>query len=536
MSPASPAWQPLRFLAGDHHVHSNLSGDGQYEPWQLAAGARAHGLDWMVLTDHGGTVHAKYGLGLLGPALETARARTPGLLLYPGLEWNAPGMDHTTVVVPPGPAALRVLHDFENRFDGSVLTARGVLPRATADVGEPWALAGLRHLDAMVLAGRVPAALALANHPSRLGLDSPHELRGWRTAVPGVAVGMEGAPGHAAASVPRSAGGRGDVRCYYREGPQRDSHGLFAPTPDLDRYRTRGGFDAMTSIVGGVWDSLLAEGVGWSVTATSDCHQVYRDRFRPGYGDFRATGTYGPPIATAGPQPNADLWPGAYNRTLVGIAADTPPAAVPVAVLAGLRAGRAVAVTGGLVTGLDVRLFAPDADSAAARAGTGLGGRLAVARGERVVLRVEVGLADGPNAGGEIPRLAFLDVIGGPVTGPVADPDALAAPGTRVLARYDAPSGRRPGRGRPGSLPFEHRPSGSGPSGSGPSGSGASGGGGWTVEHDLGPVEAPCYLRLRGGDGRRVGPDGGPVPDTPGPADPYQDLWFHGGPVFVDVS
>jgi hypothetical protein len=504
---ASPPWERLRFLAGDHHVHSNLSGDGQYEPWQLAAAAAAHGLDWMVLTDHGGVVHAKYGVRLLGPALDLARERSPGLLLYPGLEWNAPGMDHTTVVVPPGADALGVLRDFENRFDGSILTARGVLPRSTADVGEPWALAGLRHLDAMVLAGRVPAALALANHPSRLGLDSPHELRGWRNAVPRVAVGMEGAPGHAAASVPRSAGGRGDVRCYYREGPQRDSHAVYAPTVDLDRYRTRGGFDAMTAIVGGVWDSLLAEGLPWSATAASDCHQVYGDRFRPGFGDFRATGSYGPPIPTTGPQPYADLWPGAYNRTLVGIPAATAPADVPVAVLAGLQAGRAVAVTGGLITGLDVRVFAPDAESAAARGGTGLGGRLAIRRGERVVLRVGVGLAHQPNAGGEIPRPAFVDVIGGPVTGPVSDSEAVEAPATRVLARYDIPgsAGGRPGDGA------------------------------WVVEHDLGPVEGPCYLRLRGGDGRRLGADGGPVPDTPGPPDPFHDLWFHGGPVFVDV-
>lgn len=523
MSPArgarpgsSPAWQPLRFLAGDHHVHSNLSSDGQYEPWQLAIGAAAHGLDWMVLTDHGGVLHSKYGVGMLGPALEVAQERAPGLLLYPGLEWNAPGMDHTTVVVPPGTEALGVLREFERRYDGAVLTAAGVLPRPAADIGEPWALAGLRHLDAMVLSGRVPAALALANHPSRLGLDSPHELRGWRDAAPSIAVGMEGAPGHAAASVPRSAGGRGDVRCYYREGPQRDSHHVYAPTLDLDRYRTRGGFDAMTAVVGGTWDSLLAEGRPWSVTATSDCHQVYRDRFRPGYGDFRATGSYGPPVPTAGPQPYADLWPGAYNRTLVGVPVDTGVAQIPVAVLDGLRAGRAVAVTGGLVTGLDVRVYAPGADSAAARAGTGLGGRLAVRRGESVVLRAEVGLAALPNSGGEIPRPAFVDVIGGPVTGPVSDPDAVAAPGTRVLARYDAP--RWPSR-RSG----------------GRAAGGRSTGGTWQVEHALGPVEAPYYLRLRGGDGRRQGPDGGPVPDTPGPPDPFRDLWFHGGPVFIDV-
>ncbi len=506
-------WEPLTFLAGDHHVHSHFSGDGQYPPWQLAEQAVRHGLDWMVITDHGGPLHAKFALSLLGPALDEARRRAPSLVLFPGLEWNAPGMDHTTVVVPPVARALEVLHRFESTYDGTVLTRAGVLARPTVHAGEPWALAGLRHLDAMVLSGQVPAALAIANHPSRLGLDSPHELRGWRAAAPRVAVGMEGSPGHAGASIPRSAGGRGDVRCYYREGPQRDSHAVYDPTRDLDRYRTRGGFDAMTAIVGGVWDGLLAEGAGWSVTATSDCHQVHRDPSRPGFGDFRSTGTYGPPVPLAGPQSYADFWPGSYSRTLVGIPGSTVPADVPVAVLGGLRAGRVVAVTGGLVTGVDVRVHAPTAADAAARAGVGLGGRLRVRRGEAVTVSVDVGLASRPNLSGEVPRPAFLDVIGGPVTGPAADLDAVDAPATRVLGRYEAPV-------TPGSI-------------GGARGRGA--GGSWHVEHDLGPVEGPCYVRLRGGDGRRTGPDGGPVPDTPGPSDPFRDLWFHASPVFVDV-
>jgi len=510
LPPPDGGWEPLRFVAGDHHVHSHFSGDGQYPPWLLAERAVEHGLDWMVITDHGGPLHARFALELLGPALDEARRRAPGLLLFPGLEWNAPGMDHTTVVVPPGPRALAVLNRFETAWDGAVLTSAGILERPAAHAGEPWALAALRSLDAAVLAGDVPAALAIANHPSRLGLDSPHELRGWRAAAGRVAVGMEGAPGHAAASIPRSAGGRGDIRCYYREGPQPDSHRVYDPTPTLDRYRTRGGFDAMTAVVGGVWDSLLAEGSGWSVTATSDCHQVHRDRTHPGTADFRATGSRGALVPTSSPQPYADLWPGSYSRTLVGIPASTPPAGTAVAVLAGLRAGRVVAVTGGLVSALDVRVHAPAAADAAVRAGVGLGGRLRVRRGERVVVAVEVGLASTANLAGEVPRPAFVDVIGGPVTGPAVDSDAVDAPGTRVLARHEAPRSARRRTGR-------------------------SAGGNWRVEHDLGPVQAPCYLRLRGGDGRRVGPDGGPVPDTPGPPDPYLDLWFHSGAVFVDV-
>ncbi len=33
----------------------------------------------------------------------------------------------------------------------------------------------------------------------------------------------------------------------------------------------------MTSTVGGLWDSLLAEGEAWWITASSDSHQVYLD-------------------------------------------------------------------------------------------------------------------------------------------------------------------------------------------------------------------------------------------------------------------
>ena len=53
----------LRWLAGDHHIHTQYSGDGMYRVIDQARHAAAYGLDWMVITDHGGATHARIGVG-----------------------------------------------------------------------------------------------------------------------------------------------------------------------------------------------------------------------------------------------------------------------------------------------------------------------------------------------------------------------------------------------------------------------------------------------------------------------------------------
>jgi hypothetical protein len=130
-------------------------------------------------------------------------------------------------------------------------------------------------------------ALMLANHPARQGVDSPHEIRGWRDTAPRVAVGMEGAPGHQAAGIPkpeRPGAGRG----FYDNTP--NPARAFAGYPP-ESYRTFGGFDWMTSTVGGLWDSLLAEGKPWWISANSDSHTTYLDTTVRGPGsDFATNG------------------------------------------------------------------------------------------------------------------------------------------------------------------------------------------------------------------------------------------------------
>lgn len=128
-------------------------------------------------------------------------------------------------------------------------------------------------------------------------------------------------------------------------------------------------------------------------------------------------------------------------------------------------------------------------------------------KGTRVTLTADVTLAGGTNWAGFIPQLARVDVIQGDVTGPVADKDTFTAPTAKVTRSYDI--GRTAGTVR--------------------------------VTYDLGRVDRPVYVRLRGSDGNRtaVGARGaevdpaGPAIDVVGDADPWRDLWFYSNPVWV---
>ncbi len=99
----------------------------------------------------------------------------------------------------PGPHDVAVLTQFENDYDGS-----GKGAGANTQQNEDLAVAGIQWLGQQVDSRRVDAALFLANHPARNGIDSPHGIRAWRDADPRVAIGFEGAPGHQAAYPPES--------------------------------------------------------------------------------------------------------------------------------------------------------------------------------------------------------------------------------------------------------------------------------------------------------------------------------------------
>jgi hypothetical protein len=498
--PRNPWSEDGAWFAGDHHIHTQFSPDAQYEVETQVVKAREYGLDWMVITDHGGVAHQKLSIDQITPNIEEARSRHGDMLVFQGLEWNIPGAEHATVFLPPGRNTVDILKAFEGAYDGVVLATPvsqgglGKITRATSNDGEPYALQALRYLDAQVLSGRTEIALMFANHPARRGLDSPHEIRNWREMAPDVAVGMEGAPGHQAAGIAKASGGGGGARGYYDKAPDPDSFPGYNPSQRENPYRSYGGFDWMTAKVGGLWDSLLTEGVPWWITATSDSHQVFQDTFVPGKQDHSKTGNRGLPFDTGKPQPNGDFWPGYYSNTLVG--ADSKSY---LDIMSGLQAGKIIAVHGRLIDGLNLRVRAVDGGD---NQGVTIGGRTFVRRGCDVEVTIDVTLAGGPNFGGEIPQLAKVDLIAGPVLGPVTNRDTLSAPTAKVVKTFEVAKGAR-GRA--------------------------------TFVHVFRGVDGPFYLRLRGSDGKRLTSDGHPVMDMVGNADPFGDLWFYANPVFVDV-
>ncbi len=478
----------LLWLTGDHHIHTKYSPDAQYLVSQQVDAASRFGLDWMVITDHGSVGHAKFGVDQVHPDIVQARVDNARTLVFQGLEWNIPAAEHGTVFVAPGPNDVAVLKQFENSYDG-------VVNKATDPTAANEALArqGLGFLRDAVTAQRVTDALMLANHPARKGIDSPHEIRGWRDTAPTVAVGMEGAPGHQAAAIP-GAGHEKNGRGYYDNAPGSAS---FAGYPK-ESYVTYGGFDWMTSTVGGLWDSLLAEGKPWWISANSDSHQVYGDTFAPGVGDVTTTGSRGNPIDTGTPITKyGDFFPGYYSGTVVGARLFSYGA-----VMEGIRAGRMYVVHGGLIGALSARIGGGDSAPAT------LGGTFLANRGDEVELHVDIALADRPNFHGDVPMLRKVDVIVGSIAGP-AEADSFLAPDTRVVQTFEVPASAPGGR--------------------------------FTIRLRLKGNRDPFYVRLRGSDGKRtaVGLLGasvdpaGPKVDALGNADPWQDLWFYTNPIFV---
>ncbi|MFF0223166.1 PHP domain-containing protein [Streptomyces sp. NPDC004629] len=475
------------WLAGDHHIHTQHSSDAKYRVIDHVRQANAHGLDWMVITDHGSETHAKIGVEKVNPDIVDARDKIDDTLVFQGLEWNIPAAEHGTVFVHPGKNEVAVLKEFENSFDGSVKKAGGNTP-----ANEALAIAGLNFLADQVRRRKVKDALFLANHPARKGIDSPHEIRGWRDAQPTIAVGMEGAPGHQAAGI-AAPNGPGEGRGYYDGSPSADSF----PDYPLESYRTWGGFDWMTATVGGLWDSLLAEGKPWWITANSDSHEVYADTsVRGPNSDFNANGRYADPVYGGGLNlTDGDFWPGQYSRTHVGASSFSYQA-----VMDGIRAGRVWVDHGGLISGLNAQV------RSGSRAVT-LGGSLLVRRGSQVDLVIEISLANGPNWSQFVPKLARVDVIQGAVTGRVADKDSFATPDTKVVKSFEV--NKSTGTVR--------------------------------LTYSLGRVDKPLYVRLRGTDGNRsgVGLNGaavdpvGPAMDVVGDADPWKDLWFYSNPMWV---
>jgi hypothetical protein len=405
LSDARSAVQPGRasWLAGDHHVHSEYSvgwnnltlpptpvpgGDGRYAIATNAQKGFAHGLSWMVSTDHGGPNHSKLNRDVAYPAVVRSRAEVPGLILFYGMELDTPGADHSSLIIPHSPQEREALFDIESRF-----AKYDTFPRQSTWDSEPRMLEALAFMKAQP---RPP--VLIANHPARsatalgaYGLDTPGELRDWNDAAPTVAIGMEGAPGHQATAINRdstidTSGARGGY----------------------SRHATMGGFDQLTARVGGFWDSMLGEGRRWWITSTSDSHVNWRDG-------------------------GSDFWPGEYSKTYVHATRTHDD------VLNGLRTGRIFVTTGDLVTSVDVTAQVTGSASAT------IGGTLRASRERDVRVTIRVRDPRGRNFHGDTPEVARVDLIAGDITGPAPDRARDHNPTARVVARFSSSAWTRQG-------------------------------------------------------------------------------------------
>ena len=350
--------------------------------------ARRYGLEWMVTTDHGGPDHAKLNMTQAYEELKRSRHLVPEVLQFYGMEFNMPGMDHHTLIVPHAEDERSVLFDIESRFD-----ALEVSPPDPARDTESARLGALDHMNAL---STLP--ILLANHPSRTataigeyGQTEPQELRTSNDRAPDVYRGMEGAPGHQAATLAPDGtpivDGSDSLPAY------RGFRGVYRNAG----AHTLGGFDQMTAIVGGVWDSLLGEGRRFWIVATSDSHRHYADAARPG----------------------PDFWPGEYQKTYVQARHTYED------VLDGLRSGRIFAVAGDLVTELDVI-------SEAAGQTAEAGGTLRVASHESVDITIRFLDPNTTNEHGDNPSVRRVDLILGEIGGSGSDGNET----TRVVARF----------------------------------------------------------------------------------------------------
>lgn len=395
-----------QWLPGDHHIHSEFSvdyktdpaspqtapiallgKDGRYAIVKNAEMARQYGLRWMVSTDHGGPNHSKLNFDQAWPAVDQARAAVPEMLIFYGMEFDTPAGDHSSLIIPFTGDEREQLRSIESGFS----------KREPWPADKIWDSEG-RMIDALKLMRdqKAPPVL-IANHPARSatapftwGQYTPAEFRNWNDTAPQVAIGMEGAPGHQAGAIARDG----------------------APDPTgnrggYGRAPTLGGFDQMSAIVGGLWDSLLAEGRHWFITATSDSHVNWRDG-------------------------GSDFWPGEYSKTYVqaqGNHAD---------IIDGLRSGRIFVTTGDLVSEVDII-----ASSGKARAG--IGGTVAAKNGAMIDVTIRLRDPAAANAAGRTPEVARVDLIVGSVTGPMADRTSSVTSGTSVVRRFTAADWQRDG-------------------------------------------------------------------------------------------
>lgn len=405
-----------QWIAGDHHIHSRFStgwdreqnppapilgGDAIYPTPMNALMARHYGLGWMVTTDHGGPNHSQVNLNQAYPELQQSRVVVPDVIQFYGMEFDTPGADHSSLIIPHTQDEADRLHSIESSF-----SKREPWPADPSWDTEP------RMLEALEVMKTFPETpIIIAHHPSRsargegeYGLYTPQELRAWNDLAPEIAIGMEGSPGHQAAALNPDG-----------------SLDLNGPRGGYGNHPTMGGFDQLTAIVGGFWDSMLSEGRDWWITANSDSHVHYSEG-------------------------GSDFWPGEYSKTYVWAEKNYDD------ILDGIRGGRVFVTTGDLISELHVT-----AESAGVQAN--IGGTLAVPAGEPVTITIRFLDPDSNNHHGDNPSVARVDLIVGEMQGRASNPATDTHADTDVVARFTEADWTVDGEYREVSYRFDSLPS-----------------------------------------------------------------------------
>lgn len=381
-----------KWLAGDHHIHSRFSvgwnteveppapikgGDAIYPTPMNALMAKHYGLSWIVTTDHGGPNHSKVNLEMAYPELLSSRKVVPDVIQFYGMEFDTPGADHSSLIIPHSHNESTHLHTIESQFN-----KREPFPSDSTWDTESRMFDALKFMNTMA---RKP--VVIANHPSRsapdfgvYGKDHPAELREWNDVAPDIAVGMAGAPGHQAAAINPDSTVRQRPRGGYGEFP------------------TMGGFDQMTAQLGGFWDSMLGEGRHWWITANSDSHVNWREG-------------------------GSDFWPGEYSKTYVFAEKNHDD------IMDGIRNGRVFVTLGDLISELDVRI-------ASGQNTASIGGTVHIPKGEDITLSIRFKDPDTLNSWGQNPYVTRVDIIMGEVRGQVSDRNNDKNPSTKILKRF----------------------------------------------------------------------------------------------------
>jgi hypothetical protein len=483
------------YLSGDHHIHTKYSRDAKYSVNRQVAEANYFKLNWMVITDHGNATHNKIGIDKTVPDIVNARNSFKNMLLFSGLELNIPAAEHGTVMMMPGEKELEHLKEFERRFDGAI-----------APSVEETMLAGLRFLDSLD-----PKPLFFANHPARRGLDSPHEIRNWKLTAPEVAYGFEGAPGHQAAGMIKDANGRfTSYRGFYgsRPGAASGSHdSLYGP----ESYFTYGGFDWMTAKLGGLWDSLLGDGLRWWITANSDAHVFIWDLQDRDTSKFDDTGEVAEVDKYFERPVYGDFAPGEYSRTYV-----VTPEQSYAGVMAGIRQGNMFVVHGDLINRL--RFYATaryPGERDFGGVGVLTGGTFVVRPGSDVRFQVRLAIPKEPNFANDRPMLDHFDLISGQITNAgyiFGNADVYTNPTTKVNQTWTKGDWRASQTAD--SFIIE-------------------------TEYIFTNVQQDFYARLRGTNTNDYGETPAMDPDMRGKTgpgqNPWQSLWFYSNPIFVLV-